>query len=117
MPARPFSLSASVTLDGTGAGTAQLGPSITNEQWQPAQVSVNCSANVTTGACQANVFCGSHVGQDTYKDGTFSGDSGDSTDAVSGEILWPGQYVFVVWSAGVPGATATMRVTGSRVVP
>ncbi len=117
MPARPFSLAVSVVLDVTGAGTAQLGPSITNEQWQPSQVSVNCSANVTTGACQANIYCGSGVNQGTYKDGTFSGDSGDSTDAVDGVILWPGQYIFAVWSDGVPGATATMIVTGTRIVP
>ena len=117
MPARPFSLSASITLDATGAGQAQLGPAITNERWEPAQVSVSCSALVASGACQANTYCGSAVNQGTFKDGTFSGDSGDTTDAVQGEILWPGQYVFVVWSSGVPFAVATMRVTGSRFVP
>jgi positive regulator of sigma E activity len=117
MPERPFSLTATITLDGTGAGIAQLGPSITNEQWQPAQVSVNCSANVTTGACQCNIYCGSGVNLGTYKDGTFSGDSGDTTNAVAGVTLWPGQNVYAVWSSGVPFASASMIVTGTRIVP
>lgn len=114
---RPFSLPVSVRLDGTGAGIAQLGPSITNESWAPSVVSVRCTANVTSGACQAEIFCGAYVGEDTYKDGTFSGDTGDSTDKVTGEIIWPGQYVFAQWTNGVPFATATMRVTGIRTVP
>jgi hypothetical protein len=114
---RPFSLSASVQLDGTGAGVVQLGPSITNEQWSPSRVSVSCTANVTTGACEADIYCGAYIGQDTFKDGTFSGDTGDTTDAVNGELLWPGQFVFVQWSDGVPGAIATMRVQGTRTVP
>lgn len=117
MPSRPVSRSQSVVLDGTGAGVAQLGPSISGESWAPAQVSVSCSQLVTSGACLANVYCGSGPTQDAFKDSTFSGDSGDSTDAVAGEILWPGQYVIVAWSSGVPGAIATMRVSGTRNVP
>lgn len=117
MPSRPFSLPVSIHLDGTGAGVAQLGPSITNEQWQPQRVSVSCSASVTSGACEAAIYCGAYIGQDTFKDATFSGDSGDSTDAVAGENLWPGQFVFTQWSGGVPFAIATMRVQGNRIVP
>lgn len=117
MPTRPFSFATSIRLDGTGAGVAQLGPSITNEQWEPGRVSVSCSASVTSGACQASVYCGAYIGADTFKEATFSGDTGDSTDAVAGEQLWPGQFVFVQWQAGVPFAFATMRVQGVRTVP
>lgn len=117
MPTRPFSLAATIRLDGTGAGVAQLGPSITNEQWAPGRVSVSCSATVTAGSCEASIYCGAYIGQDTFKEGTFSGDTGDSTDAVSGENLYPGQFVFAQWAGGVPGAFATMRVQGTRTVP
>ena len=108
---------ASVTLDGTGAGSAQLGPSSPGEVWRPAQVSVSCSAVVQTGTCEASIYAGAGIGQGAFVDGTFSGDTGDTTDAIAGELLRPGQYVFAVWTGGVPGALATVRVSGSREVP
>lgn len=108
---------ASVTLDGTGAGTVQTGPSSPGEVWRPAQVSVSCSAVVSTGTCQASIYAGAGPSQSTFVDGTFSGDTGDTTDAISGHPLQPGQYIFAVWSGGVPGATATMVVYGQREVP
>lgn len=117
MPTLTLSRSLSVQLDGSGQGVAQLGPNLAGEQWLPTYVSVSCSANVTQGACQANVYCGAYVGQDTFKQGTFSGDTGDGTDAVTGEVIWSGQYVWVQWLNGVPFAIATMRVTGTRIVP
>lgn len=108
---------ASVTLDGSGAGTAQLGPSSPGEVWRPSQVSVSCSQIVTTGTCQASIYAGAAVGRSTFVDGTFSGDTGETTDAVGGRTLHPGQSVFAVWSGGVPGATATVVVAGKRTVP
>lgn len=108
---------ASVTLNGSGAGTVQLGPASPGEVWHPAQVSVSCSAVVTTGTCQANIYAGAAVGQSTFKDGTFSGDTGDTTDAVGGVQLHPGEYVFVVFSGGVPGAVGAVLVAGTRTVP
>ena len=108
---------ASVTLDGTGAGTVQTGPSSPGEVWRPAQVSVSCSAVVSTGTCQANIYVGGSASQSTFVDGTFSGDTGDTSDAIGGRVLRPGQSVFCVWSGGVAGATATMVVAGEREVP
>jgi hypothetical protein len=108
---------ASVTLDGSGAGTVQVGPTSPGEIWQPTQVSVSCSATVTTGTCQASIYVGSGPSQSTFVDGTFSGDTGDTTDAIGGRIVNPGQSVFAVWSGGVPGATATAVIAGTRTVP
>jgi hypothetical protein len=108
---------ASVVLDGSGGGTVQVGPSSPGEIWSPAQVSVSCSATVTTGTCQCNIYAGAGPSQGTFVDGTFSGDTGDTTDAIGGRQVNPGQSVFVVWSGGVPGATATAVVNGTRTVP
>lgn len=108
---------ASVTLNGSGAGTVQAGPSSPGEVWRPTQVSVSCSAVVTTGTCQCNIYAGAGTGQGTFVDGTFSGDTGDTSDAIGGREVNPGQSVFAAWSGGVPGATATMVISGSRTVP
>lgn len=108
---------ASVTLNGSGAGTVQLGPASPGEAWQPTQVSVSCSATVSTGTCQCNIYAGATAAQPSFVDGTFSGDTGDTTDAIGGRVVNPGQSVFAVWSGGVPGATATMVVNGTRTVP
>ena len=108
---------ASITLNGSGAGTVQLGPASPGETWRPAQVSVSCSAVVATGTCQCSIYAGAGTMQSTFVDGTFSGDTGDTTDAVGGQVLNPGQYIFAVWSGGVPGATATAVIAGSREVP
>ena len=115
MRSQQLTRTATITLDGSGNGTAQLGPSITNEQWLPQQVSVSCSAAVTSGTCQAVIYAGAPPG--VFVDGTFSGDTGDTSSAIAGQILWPGQYVTVVWITGVPGAQATVTVQGSRQVP
>jgi hypothetical protein len=108
---------ASVVLNGSGAGTVQLGPSSPGEIWQPSQVSVSCSATVTAGTCQCSIYAGAGTGQGTFVDGTFSGDTGDTTDAIGGRKVNPGESVFAVWSGGVPGATATAVVAGTRTVP
>lgn len=109
--------SLSTTLNGSGAGTVQLGPTSPGEIWAPSQVSVSCSATVTTGTCQCNIYAGAGPSQGTFVDGTFSGDTGDTTDAIGGRQVNPGESVFAVWSGGVPGATATAVVGGTRTVP
>lgn len=113
----PLAQSASVTLNGSGAGTVQLGPSFPREVWRPDKASVICSAVVTTGTCQASIYAGPQAQQSWFRDATFSGDTGDATDAVKADELRVGAYVWAVFSGGVPGATATLTVRGTREVP
>lgn len=101
-------------LNGSGAATIQLGPAHVNEQWAPSLASVWCSANVTTGACQCQIYA---PDLSRFIDGTFSGDTGDSTDNFGGISLWPGQYVYAVFTGGVPGALANLRIQGQKTVP
>lgn len=102
---------------GGGSGTVQLGPTSPGELWHPSQVSVSCSAAVSTGTCQCSIYAGSAPSQSTFVDGTFSGDTGDTSDAIGGHVINPGQSIFVAWTGGPPGATATAVVAGQRTVP
>lgn len=104
-------------VQGGGNGTAQTGPASPGEIWRPTQVSVSCSAVVTSGTCQASIYAGAAAAQSAFVDGTFSGDTGDTTDAIGGRVVNPGESVFAVWQGGVPGATATLVVSGTRTVP
>lgn len=113
----PLTTSASTTLDGTGAGTVQLGPAAPREVWRGVVASVVCSAQVAMGTCQAVIYAGPQPQQSWFRDATFSGDTGDFTDAAAGDEIRPGSYVWAVFSGGVPGATATLTVRATKEVP
>jgi hypothetical protein len=111
----PLNLSASVKLNGSGNGTAQLGPGFPGEIWSPAVVSVSVSTNVSEAQCK--IYAGIVAVPATFIDGTLSGSTGDSTDRISGQVFYPGQFIIAVWSGGDVGAIATMNIQGSRQVP
>ncbi|HLK00464.1 MAG TPA: hypothetical protein VKU39_11225 [Streptosporangiaceae bacterium] len=106
-----------VTLDGTGAGTARLGPTGHGITWTLGTISVHTAQTVSTGTCQCQIYAGDDASPVNFLDGTFSGDTGDSTDAGNGMQIRLGKYVFAVWSAGVPGDIATLSITGTMEVP
>lgn len=108
----PLSESAPVTLDGSGNGTASLGPSSHGETWTPATVSVQVSGPVTNEA-QCVIYLGHTPTQDNFLDSTFSGSSGDSTDKASYPFRL-GWKVWAVWTGGDPGKVAYLNVIGSR---
>jgi hypothetical protein len=109
-----LSYSISVTLDGSGNGTVQLGPSSPGEQWQLTIASVSVATHVAEAQC--NIYLGGSVQQTTFADGTFSGSSGDSTNNVT-YPLNPGQSIFAVWTGGDAGAKATLVLQGTRTLP
>lgn len=106
-----------VQLDGTGAGTARLGPSGHGITWTLGTISVKTAQTVATGTCNCNIYVGDDTSAVNFVDGTFSGDTGDSSDAASGEQIRLGKYVFAVWSSGVPGDVATLTLTGTMEIP
>lgn len=106
-----------VRLDGTGAGTARLGPTGHGITWTLGTISVKTTQAVTTGTCQCNTYAGDDASATNFLDSTFSGDTGDSTDAGAGMQIRLGKYVFAAWSGGVPGDTATLTITGTMEVP
>ncbi len=106
-----------VTLDGSGSGTAQLGPSGHGITWTLGTISVKTAQTVPAGTCQCSIYVGDDTSPVNFLDGTFSGDTGDSSDAAAGQQIRLGKYVLAVWSAGVPGDVATLTLTGTMEIP
>lgn len=103
----------SVVLDGSGNGTASLGPQIPGEVWNSGTVAVKASTNVKEAICR--VYVGNALSDGSFLGGTTWGSTGDSTDFTG--PLYPGQQIFAAWTGGDSGATATAVVTGIRQVP
>ena len=110
----PLSVSVSVTLNGSGAGTASIGPSFPRESWDVSVVSVSCSSNTNEAICK--VYAGPQATQGNFADGTTWGSTGDSTSSFSAPV-YLGSKVLAVWTGGDIGATATLVVTGTRRIP
>jgi len=104
--------SATVTLDGSGNGTAKTGPLTARESWAPANVHVSAATHVKEAQCV--VYVGDSIRPNTFRDSTLSGSTGDVSDAISSDIVTRGIFIWAVWTGGDAGAQATMNVTGSR---
>lgn len=113
--------SASSVLDGTGAATVQMRPEGTNEYWYPetAHAKVLTAGAVNPPEATCRIYVGPSATDPYFVDSTGSGSFGDSTDRVSGHVVGRHQepYVWGVWTGGEPGATATLNVVGSKVMP
>lgn len=105
---------AAVVLNGSGAGTAKVGPISARETWKPENAHVSASSNTNEAAC--SIYVGDSPIQANFRDTTFSGSSGDSSDRVNASTVRVGQYVWAVWTGGDAGATATLIVTGTKAV-
>lgn len=103
-----------IVLNGSGAGTATLGPLTARETWYPDVASVKANQNPTNEA-QCTIFVGQTATQDNFRDVTFSGSSGDASGKVIGKLS-KGGYIFAVWSGGDAGQTAVLNVTGKKEV-
>lgn len=109
----PLNLTTSVILDGTGAGTAKIGPQFPREAWDVAVASVSVATNTSEAQCK--VSQGATAGQ-IFVDGTTWGSTGDSTSNFSAPV-YLGSSVFAAWTGGDAGAVATLTVTGTRRIP
>ncbi len=106
--------STSIALDGSGNGTASLGPTGPQETWTPSNVSVICSTNVLEATCK--VFAGPAATGPYFKDITVDGSTGDATDKCN-LVIPKGWFVWAVWTGGDAHATATLNVDGVKSVP
>lgn len=98
-----------ITLNGSGAGTAKLGPIGQREApWRVKSASVKANSNPTNEAT-CTVYSGISATQENFRDTTFSGSSGDGTDKVAG-TLQMNQYIFAVWTGGDANVQATLTV-------
>lgn len=114
MTSLPLSEFVSVTLDGSGNGRVRIGPTSPGVEWRPTVCGVRVSSMSVSPTCQ--IFAGATPTPDNYVDGTYTGQQ-NSTDAIAGQVLRIGQYVWAVWAGGTPGAEATLTVTGTKDIP
>jgi hypothetical protein len=109
-----LSKAASVILDASGNGMAQLGPQLPGTSWQVATVAVSVATNVNEAQCYLYAGISATAGQ--LIGATSTGSTGDSDD-LAGQGIWPGQSLIAVWAGGDPGAEATLSVFGTQNVP
>lgn len=102
---------ASITLDGSGNGTARVGPLTAREVWYPTNASVKVATATSEAGC--SMYAGLSATSENFRDQTFTGSSGDATGKILGKMP-KGNYVWAVWSGGDPGAIATLVVTGTK---
>lgn len=106
--------SVSITLNGSGAGTARIGPESARETWNAQVASVHVATTVVEAQCR--IFVGTDTASTNYRDGTLSGSTGDSTDRVNASPIPFGQWVWAVWTGGDAGSMATLAVTGTKTI-
>lgn len=112
----PLYQTAVINLNGSGAGTAKVGPASAREVWQPANAHVIANAGQVTNEATCLIYVGDSPTQNNFRDGTFSGSSGDSSDRINADIIKCGWFVWAVWSGGDAGVQATLTVTGDKTV-
>jgi hypothetical protein len=100
-----FSQQSQVVLDANGYGLIRLAP--TGQKWEVTSTNVLCSSRVLESRCRIYL---DQVGDAYAIDGTYSGSSGDTSDTV--HYLTDGQPMFIEWSGGDVGATASVRIIG-----
>src|SRR5215831_2025219 len=110
MPLRrqPLKFAATVILDGSGNGTASLGPNV-GQRWIVRTASVNIPNAVAIPQC--NIYMGAAPIPAEFIDGTWTGNM-DSTSKTNSYPLTHGEKIWAVWTAGDVGATATLNITG-----
>lgn len=112
MTSVPLNEFATVLLDGTGAGTAKVGPLSAREIWHPATATVSANNNPTNEA-QCQIFVGDSNNL-RLRDSTESGSTGDNTGKISADVVKCGEFVWAVWSGGDAGQYAKLTVTGTK---
>lgn len=108
----PLSESRTINLNGAGAGTIRISPLSAREVWHPENIHVSVSTNVNEATC--NIYVGDSAIQANFRDGTFSGSSGDSSDRINADVIKMGSHIFAVWTGGDANAVATATVTGTK---
>ena len=109
----PFRETGIVTLNGSGNGTASIGPLSARETWYPTLVALSVNTPIVKEA-QGLVYAGEQPLQQYLVDGCTDASSGDSTSNIDGRVIRSGQKVFAVFSGGDAGHIAMMVVSGEK---
>jgi hypothetical protein len=106
----PLDTNGSVILDATGAGRVLLGPR-QGQLWLPQEVIVQTTTTNKLATCVISI--GHATVALKYIDDTVSG-YGDVSSKISGQQIYPGTYVWAVWSGGNPGDYASLTIHGTQ---
>jgi hypothetical protein len=99
------------TVNAQGQATVSVGPQGRGTTWYPAAAFVT----TTTGAADnstVSVYVGAQVQENLQGGQSYAG--GGDTVSLAVVSMQPGDYLIAVWSGAVPGAVATLNVTGSQ---
>lgn len=110
----PLAVTVTITLDGSGNGTASTGPNVPGVVWIPDSVYVQASGGIPTGVTPA--ICTILDGLGNQVDATYQV-TGAASSMISGRKIYPGQTVSAVFANCNPHAAATLVVSGTRQVP
>lgn len=102
--------SKSVTLDGSGNGQVTFEIDNTNQRWLLDAIQVETTQGVTQIPIpRADVYVNS-ITPNGHRGGTSSGNNDQATGRA---IIYAGDTLYVVWSAGVPGTVASATIDGT----
>lgn len=113
MPRLSLRETAVVTLDGSGNGTAKVGPLTAREIWYPDNVAVSITGVDPSTKIPTTVYMGPDTTQSNFRDVAQFG-AGDNTGACNADTVKCGMYIWAVWSGGVVGKQAIVTVTGLK---
>lgn len=108
----PLNVKAYTVLDGNGDGVAYTGPLSPGEVWTGITAHVSAATNVNEAICR--IYSGAAATPGYFGDATTWGSTGDSTSNLND--IRVGGNVFASWSGGDAGSTATLAITGTKVV-
>lgn len=116
-PTAKLNLADTVILDGSGNGTAQLGPQ-GSSVWTGVIIAIQVAPGVSGAVAnpktpQANYYVGPRADPSYLVDFTTMG-NGNSSARAAGYPISVGELVIVVWSGGQPGYVATLSLLGTE---
>lgn len=112
MPRVPLRVSAPIILNGSGAGTAKLGPASAREIWYPDNVHVSVATAVNEAQC--SIYMGQDTSQSNFRDESVFASSGDSSGTCNADTVKVGHFIWAVWTNGDANAQAVLTVTGLK---
>lgn len=118
MPRVTLNESAVIRLDGSGNGTARVGPLTAREVWYPSNVSIKTTfpgvQTVPTKESSCDIFMGQAATSQYFRDNSVQASTGDASGACSADTVRTGQYIWAAWKGGDAGVQATLTVTGLK---
>lgn len=96
-----------------GTVTLQAGPQGIGTSWSLDQAGFSTSLGAVDTATAA-VYVGPQATQPYQVAQSYA--AGGDAAGLAGIVLQPGEFVFVMWSAGTPGSTAQLKVSGIKSV-